>query len=835
MTDSSLEHIERQRETTMVARGVARFERKLQHAVDKGRAFDNAPFNRVADKMMLALIAPIKAMQSDLKKRFVEVLSTGGRLAGWETTVATMRPEVIAYVTVRCILSRTSEGANKAHYAAGHNKGKAKFTVAMNIGTTLMLECLWEEMRHKEGEAARADSRRNRIEDLKRTVKEVNPSTVRKWLKKLDDLKVAEWDHKERVTIGVILLDYAMTHLTDFVRFETYTASAGVGMHKWIITIELLPDVKKKLEDEIEGMAERSPWRTPMVCPPVPFTVTKPGGYLTIPGDLFKSMTYRSLNKPVPTRTEIDAINRLQNVGWKVNRGILAVANEAVEMRCEEILPVAPERDMPAMIDDNVWAAMSSDEQGRVKYDRMATHNHNNKLEARREAMRRVLFVAEDMAEFEAFYYPHNLDFRGRAYPMAQDLHPQNDDLSKSLLMFAEGKPLGPDGLKWLCHAVAAHYGNDKMSLDEQITWVETNIQSLHAVAEDPLGAGYEFLCDADKPWQFLAAVLEIEAAFNCLDEGGEFISHLPVHVDGTCNGLQHLSAMGRDPVGAKAVNLMPGPRQDIYQDVADKVAASVEDDVIINQHRYREGIVKPDMVPQHWRGHVTRKTVKRGVMTTPYGVTREGIKKQLIFDGFCDDLDGSRVANAEYLRDRMIDAIDDTIIVGKQIMSWVQNVARQLADEGKPVIWRTPTGYVCEQGYRQSAIKAISTLTGRAKINIPPSESAPLRKVKQVNAIAPNIVHSFDAAHMMLSVLKLPEGMAVTAVHDSFGTHACDVPKLGQVLRETFVEIYSEDWLASLRKDFESSLGRYEPWLEQPRLGDFDINEVLKSEYAFF
>lgn len=49
-----------------------------------------------------------------------------------------------------------------------------------------------------------------------------------------------------------------------------------------------------------------------------------------------------------------------------------------------------------------------------------------------------------------AIYFPHNIDFRGRAYPMHPHLNHLGNDLCRGLLEFAEGKPLGPDGLDWL-------------------------------------------------------------------------------------------------------------------------------------------------------------------------------------------------------------------------------------------------------------------------------------------------------------------------------------------------------------------------------------------------
>lgn len=42
---------------------------------------------------------------------------------------------------------------------------------------------------------------------------------------------------------------------------------------------------------------------------------------------------------------------------------------------------------------------------------------------------------------------------------------------------------------------------------------------------------------------------------------------------DGSCNGLQHYAALGRDSVGAASVNLVPS---DVPQDVYSSVAAQV-------------------------------------------------------------------------------------------------------------------------------------------------------------------------------------------------------------------------------------------------------------------
>ncbi len=69
-----------------------------------------------------------------------------------------------------------------------------------------------------------------------------------------------------------------------------------------------------------------------------------------------------------------------------------------------------------------------------------------------------ALQVAESYLDQDAFYFPHNLDFRGRAYPMHPNLNHLGADLSRGLLQFADAKPLGPDGLRWLEISVSLHH-----------------------------------------------------------------------------------------------------------------------------------------------------------------------------------------------------------------------------------------------------------------------------------------------------------------------------------------------------------------------------------------
>ena len=66
------------------------------------------------------------------------------------------------------------------------------------------------------------------------------------------------------------------------------------------------------------------------------------------------------------------------------------------------------------------------------------------------------------------------------------------------------------------------------------------------------------------------------------------------------------------------------------------------------------------------------------------------------------------------------------------------------------------------------------------------------------------------------------------SVVHDSFGTHACDIEQLGVVLREKFIEVYKEDVLDNFRLEQKISL------VKPSGYGILDIEEVRNAEFFF-
>ena len=282
---------------------------------------------------------------------------------------------------------------------------------------------------------------------------------------------------------------------------------------------------------------------------------------------------------------------------------------------------------------------------------------------------------------------------------------------------------------------------------------------------------------------------------------------------------------MGLDPVGALATNLTPSTtKQDIYEEVAKKVRLQVEQDVL-------DGIDEARV----WQGCITRKTVKRAVMTTPYGVTDRGIRDQLIWDGQVpDDGEIGRGQAADYLRDRIVGALGGTIQSARSIMAWLQCAADRLARAGLPFDWTTPSGSRCRQAYHVSTRVELRTLVGRA-ILFKEEGRAGLNTRKQAMGSAPNVIHSFDAAHLTMTVNAAVEAGigAFAMIHDSYGTHAGNTTRLSTILRDQFVAIYRDDWLAKIKAE----IAEYAPHVQiddPPARGSFDIELVRDAPYFF-
>ncbi len=84
------------------------------------------------------------------------------------------------------------------------------------------------------------------------------------------------------------------------------------------------------------------------------------------------------------------------------------------------------------------------------------------------------------------------------------------------------------------------------------------------------------------------------------------------------------------------------------------------------------------------------------------------------------------------------------------------------------------------------------------------PYATAEIAPVKQASAFPPNFIHSLDATHMLLTAMKCRQhGITFASVHDSYWSHAGSIDAMSAHIRQTFIELHSQDIIGDLRKEF--------------------------------
>ncbi|KAL1563208.1 DNA-directed RNA polymerase 2, chloroplastic/mitochondrial [Salvia divinorum] len=593
--------------------------------------------------------------------------------------------------------------------------------------------------------------------------------------------------------------------------------------------IECDPIIRKGLERTAKHMV--IPYM-PMLVRPLKWTRFDKGAYLYLPSYVMRTHGARQQRETVkraPTKQLkpiFEALDTLGNTKWRVNKRILNVIDRIwasggrladLVDRNDTPLPEEPDTEDETLIKKWKW---------KVK----AIKKENSERHSRRCDTELKLAVARKLKEEEGFFYPHNLDFRGRAYPMHPHLNHLGSDICRGILEFADGRPLGKSGLRWLKIHLANLFANgvDKMSHDGRIAFTENHLDDIFDSADRPL-EGERWWLKAEDPFQCLAACINLAEALRS-PSPETIISHIPVHQDGSCNGLQHYAALGRDKLGAAAVNLVTGEKPaDVYSGIASRVLDIMKEDAQKDPAEYPEALHARLLVNQ-----VDRKLVKQTVMTSVYGVTyigaRDQIKRRLKERDPIGD-DAEIFGAACYAAKVTLTALGQMFEAARSIMSWLGECAKVIASENEPVRWTTPLGLPVVQPYRKVGRHFIKTSLQVLTLQ---RETEKVMVKRQRTAFPPNFVHSLDGSHMMMTAIACRKaGLDFAGVHDSYWTHACDVDVMNRILREKFVELYETQVLENLLESFEQSF----PSLTFPPLperGDFDLREVLESEYFF-
>lgn len=794
-------------EREMSIRGQSRYLEARRHAEAKGDGAMLKPAERVVQHWYRPLEALIDAKCREFSKP--DYQDTGLFAA---PLLLSLEPKLLAAITLRDVIGEFLNPKSP--------KPITLFRMCNAIGRSCFAEMNMDLLAKNERDMYRMMTAR---------MKRLDPSKVNFWA--YQSLERPLTYRKTCLHAGAILLnmllesascgDYDEDVFEPAFRVEKVPIPGKKHHQRCVLMAESIVEI---IEDGHDLRQLCRPTYSPMIVPPTQGTRDVDGGYLRARYPLVSKVRGQQRRKINAYRKAgrldrlLEAVGWCDQTAWRINRRVVGVqdavwragGDEALGIPAVAKMPMPPK---PAGFKHDArgaeaWESVDQEAKKRWKRDAVRAHSHNIEQAGLKTQFLLALTDAQRYAEYDAFYLPHGLDFRGRMYPKPAILSHQRGDPVRALFEFAH--PVDGDTERWLFIHAANCYGVDKVSFDDRVQWVRDHASDIIMSANHPLRC--DFWKGADKPWQFLAACYALDDP--------EHGRRMPVQMDGSCNGLQHLSAMTRDEGMARAVNLMDGPVPgDVYRLVAD---AAVEVARATGRH---------DLV--EW---LTRPIVKRPVMTSVYGLTAWSARKY-VREAVLEAGGGKEWANEN------ADAIWKLIEKGmkgacrgaEEAMDWLSGVGSRLASKGILAEWEHPLGLPVVNPHINARECTVRTTLGVMTVyDFDDEKYQSPRKSKQRNGMAPNYVHTLDAAHLQMTALRMKaEAMAFAGVHDSYWTHAAHTAAMMRMLREAFVELHQ---VAKL-DDYHRELTAKYPQIvfpEPPRLGTLDIDSVADSTYFF-
>ena len=578
---------------------------------------------------------------------------------------------------------------------------------------------------------------------------------------------------------------------------------------------------------------------SPMIVEPIDWTAHNKGGYLQHKISFVKFMDRetRLFVKEQDYSEPMRVVNKLQKVAWRVNSRVTDIihdmfTNSITDPTSPTIAPtsygklpiaVPPSYDemigeMPVWEDDHEEWRIWNKRREKIQIERDAS-------QSRRMSFYHSLGVAQDMMNYDRFYFVYQLDYRGRVYPHSDSFNPQTQSYIKAMLEFADGEYLTDDGYYWLKVHTANTYGLDKLPFEERVQWFDDNYSKIVTIATNPEDSLKEWAY-ADSPYEFLAACLGV------LDYGNGEKVHLPIQLDATCSGIQFYSGLLLDKQGAESVNVIGNTRNDIYQMVADKVNRKLENGEYDRHVEFRDRAGNEQVLPavteaKSIAGKITRKMTKSNTMTVPYSVSLRGMQDQNW--AMMDEAklyDKVFWVGEDYIVNKLITSLNHKsiyeLVEGARLG---QEYLKQLTDliKGEAAEWTTPMyHYPIKQAAYKKEGTTVQTPLGTLTINV--TGSIPDNR-KQKLAIAPNYIHSLDSDLLLYCIDGSSKEIGV--IHDCFLVNPNQGGEIRNLYRQGYVKLMKSKPLELISKQIDT-----EGLIDVPCIGTLDLDEVYDAEY---
>lgn len=632
--------------------------------------------------------------------------------------------------------------------------------------------------------------------------------TLSSW--KLDNKSVMnnfEVDDTMKLHIGSILVDWLIE--SDLI--QNHLVSIGRKDRRTY----LIPATKiiNILTKEKSNHLRHLPFRIPMIVKPKLYSRElvngqireRLGGYLINDVKVTDKMIIRNWELKKSSIVQdpnvvYDLVNNINSVGFKINKDMLNFIYTYGE-KFELLLNEDINFDFSKPIN---------------KTDYTEIESYVSKLDLQDN----ILGLAELYSNIPEFYIPVRIDERGRMNCVNQYLNYQSTELAKSLLLFSKAELLHKNDTKAINYlkAYGANcFGNklDKKSWVERSKWTDDNLQDIINYTNGKL------IKQADNKLLFVAFCIEYNKWLKSYDniESYYFETHLPIQLDATCNGYQHLSLLISDYDMAKELNLTKSDMNDTPKDYYGFMLIKLTD---LFKSKLSSNNLSKELKDSYERLSkllLGRSTIKKAIMTIPYNVSLLQMIKY-IKENFIRIKDQNSKENSSAWKLEFQYKDDPSIILSHQDISLIASGLKEVLEINFPrlkfliiylktlakicnklnlyIPWGTSSGLLVNHSYvssKEIKLRPFSFEKSSFSLNVPTDK---LNGNKQIRAFMPNLIHSLDAAALALLVhYYFNNGSNVHnfyAIHDCFAVTANNIEMNMNYLKVVYKKIYSED-----------------------------------------
>lgn len=551
------------------------------------------------------------------------------------------------------------------------------------------------------------------------------------------------------------------------------------------------------------------PSKLPMISPPKEYSfinneVTH-GGYLLNGVKYSNNIFIEKIGygKPTVIRDKniiVDLINGLSRTPYKINTDTL---NFIYKYGIEKDIIIDTERSDIKDIFNNPY-----------KFTNKNIGKNNGSLVSKIILQENILNIAELYSTLDEIFFPVRMDHRTRIYCITDYFDYQKNDLAKGLISFAiPGKLYKSDVnvIKYFKAFGANMYGNnlDKKSINHRIDWIDKNSTKILSFEDN------DIVNKSENKVCFTSFCFEYRRFIEFLSdkESKVFYTYLPIQLDASCNGYQHLTLLTREKKLFNVLNLATSTHDDDPDDFYSYILDLTRTYMKVQIKTLTKIKDKSDKLlaliasySKLLNVNFSRSMVKKTIMTKSYNATIPTQVSQLI-NSLEERLEGKY---KYYIHNNNKDILlrrDDIVNLVMAIKTVIAKESPKITELSKyldgivsictklnfPVPWVLPSGAEIRESYekeKSDKFKAFFFVNTRYTFKSYQRGLYDLKKQKR--ATMPNLIHSLDATTIAILYNNFKNVGSLYTIHDCFGVTANNVPRLILKLKLAYIQLYS-------------------------------------------